>query len=172
VLTVDKVSIFLLKDNNMIPLVNEWQLQSQLNQALQTQHRADFSLWLAMLSPAVDEMAQFFPKPLNDEAKKHTLHQQLGVNPERDYAMHDDDVALFDVQHQALVANGYTQWRLMSLLNPNAVVVRHDPKKLSADVTESLGFHTKRRLSASPLTMPAADPTLMYEMLQQMSAHN
>ncbi|OBP15213.1 hypothetical protein A5320_07475 [Rheinheimera sp. SA_1] len=156
----------------MIPLVNEWQLQSQLNQALQTHHRADFSLWLAMLSPAVEEMAQFFPTPLADEPKKPTLYQQLGVNPQRDYAMQEDDVALFDAQHQALVADGYAQWRLMSLLNPNAVVVRHDPKKLSADVSESLSFHTKRRLSATPLSMPTADPTLMYDMLQHMSAMN
>lgn len=156
----------------MIPLVNEWQLQSQLNQALQTQHRADFSLWLAMLSPAVEEMAQFFPQPLADESQKPTLYQQLGVQQQRDYAMKEYDVELFDAQHQALVADGYTQWRLLSLLCPNAVVVRHDPKKLSADVTESLGFHTKRRLSAVPPGMPTADPTLMYEMLQQMTAMN
>ena len=156
----------------MIPLVNEWQLQSQLNQALQTQHRADFSLWLAMLSPAIEEMAQFFPTPLADEPQKPTLYQQLGVDPQRDYAMQETDVDLFDTQHQALVADGFTQWRLLSLLNPNAVVVRHDPKKLSADVTESLSFHTKRRMSATPLSMPTADPTLMYDMLQQMSAMN
>jgi len=156
----------------MIPLVNEWQLQSQLNQALQTQHRADFSLYLAMLSPAVEEMAQFYPEPLADEPKKPTLYQQLGIHPKRDYAMQEADVELFDTQHQALVADGFSQWRLLSLLSPNAVVVRHDPKKLSADVTESLGFHTKRRLSASQLSMPTADPTLMYDMLQQMSALN
>lgn len=156
----------------MIPLVNEWQLQSQLNQALQTHHRADFSLWLAMLSPAVEEMAQFFPPPLADEPQKHTLYQQLGVHPQRDYAMKEDDAELFDAQHQALVTDSYTQWRLLSLLKPTAVVVCQDAKKLSADVTESLGFHTKRRLSATALSMPTADPTLMYEMLQQMSAMN
>jgi hypothetical protein len=156
----------------MIPLVNEWQLQSQLNQALQTQHRADFSLWLAMLSPAVEEMAQFFPPPINDETKKSTLYQQLGVNPQREFEMKDGDVDRFDTQHQALVMDGFSQWRLLTLLNPSAVVVRHDPKKLSADVTENLGFHTKRRLSATELKMPVADPTQMYEMLQQMTAVN
>lgn len=156
----------------MIPLVNEWQLQSQLNQALQSQHRADFSLWLAMLSPAVEEQAEFFPQPLADAPAKPTLYQQLGVHPQRDYAMQQADVELFDTQHQALVADGFSQWRLLSLLNPNAVVVRHDPKKLSADVSESLGFHMKRRLSAAPLSMPTADPTMMYEMLQQMTATN
>jgi hypothetical protein len=154
----------------MIPLVNEWQLQSQLNQALQTQHRADFSLWLAMLSPAVEEMAQFFPPPLADDAKKPTLYQQLGVHPQRDYAMDQHDVALLDTHHKALLSDSYTQWRLLSLLNPTAVVVCNDAKKLSADVTESLGFHTKRRLSPEALSMPTADPTLMYEMLQQMSS--
>jgi hypothetical protein len=156
----------------MIPLVNEWQLQSQLNQALQTQHRADFSLWLAMLSPAVEEMAQFFPPPLTDEPQKHTLYQQLGVHPQRDYAMNSDDIELFDAQHQALVADSYTQWRLLSLLKPTAVVVCHDAKKLSADVTDSLGMHTKRRLSGAALSMPTADPTLMYEILQQRTAIN
>ena len=153
----------------MIPLVNEWQLQSQLNQALQTQHRADFSLWLAMLSPAVEEMAQFFPQPLADDAKKQTLYQQLGVEPQRDFAMDQYDVALFDIQHQALIADSYTQWRLLSLLKPTAAVVRNDAKKLSADVTESLGFHTKRRLAGTAPDLPIADPTLLYEMLQQMS---
>ena len=81
----------------MIPLVNEWQLKSQLNQAIQSQHRADFALWLAMLSPAVEEMAQFFPQPLADEPQKPTLYQQLGVKPQRDYAMQEADVELFDV---------------------------------------------------------------------------
>ncbi len=156
----------------MIPLVNEWQLQSQLNQALQTQHRADFSLWLAMLSPAVEEMAQFFPQPLDDDAKTHTLYQQLGVNPQRAYEMQDNDVARFDAQHQALVTDGFSQWRLLTLLDPTAVVVRHDPKKLSADVMDNLGLHTKRRLASTELKMPSADPTLMYEMLQQMTSLN
>ncbi|MBU2426837.1 MAG: hypothetical protein KKA56_08145, partial [Gammaproteobacteria bacterium] len=67
---------------------------------------------------------------------------------------------------------GFSQWRLLTLLNPSAVVVRHDPKKLSADVTDNLGFHTKRRLAATDLKMPVADPTQMYEMLQQMTAVN
>jgi len=153
----------------MTPLVNEWQLKSQLNQALQTQHRADFSLWLAMLSPAIEELAQFFPQPLADDVKQPTLYQQFGVQPQRDYAMDLHDVALFDIQHQALLIDSHTQWRLLSLLNPTAVVVRHDAKKLSADVIDSLGFHTKRRLSSDAQTMPVADPTLMYEMLQQLS---
>lgn len=156
----------------MIPLVNEWQLKSQLNQALQNHHRADFSLWLAMLSPAVEELAQFFPQPIVDPVPRPTLYQKLGIQPQRDYAMQPSDVALFDRQHQALVADGYAQWRLMSLLAPTALVVRHDAKKLSADVIESLGLHSKRRISAATLDMPAADPTLMYEMLQQMSELN
>ena len=153
----------------MIPLVNEWQLQGQLNQALQNHHRADFSLWLAMLSPAVEELAQFFPQPIPDPVPQPTLYEKLGIQRLRDYAMQPSDVALFDRQHQALVEDGFSQWRLMSLLAPTALVVRHDSKKLSADVVESLGFHTKRRISAATLAMPTADPTLMYEMLQQMS---
>lgn len=162
----------MLEDKKMIPLVNEWQLQSQLNHALQNQQHADFSLWLAMLSPDVEEMAQFSPKPFEDEIQKPTLYQQLGVQPQRDFAMHQQDVEFMHAQHQALIAQGYTEWRLLSLLQPSAVVVRHDPKKLSADVTESLGFHTKRRLFGSAPAAQIADPTLMYEMLQQMAATN
>lgn len=159
----------MFEDNEMIPLVNEWQLKSELNQALQRQHRADFSLWLSMLSPAVEEMAQFFPEPFADNPPKPTLYQQLGVHPARDPALQSQDIASMHQQHQALVTRGYTEWRLLSLLNPTAIVVKNDPKKLSADVTESLGFHTKRRMAGTGAAMPSADPTLMYEMLQQMN---
>ena len=154
----------------MLPLVNEWQLQGQLNQALAAQHRADFSLWLAMLSPAVEEFAQFYPLPLPDSADKPDIYQKLGVVKAREFAIQPDDLAVFNCQHQALVQDGFTQWRLQALLQPAATVVRHDAKKLAAEVEDNLSLHTKRRLAGQGVAPTAANPVLLYDMLQTLHA--
>ena len=79
----------------MTPLVNEWQLQSQLNQALAQNHRADFGLWLAMLSPAVEEMAEFTLKDEIQPKAKPDLRLQLGVSTRLELSAQSDDATLY-----------------------------------------------------------------------------
>lgn len=154
----------------MLQLVNEWQLQGQLNQALLQHQRADFALWLAMLSPAVDEMAAFCLPTGEAEPGTPSLYQQLGVQPQRDYAMQQQDIGCLTAQHQALIQSGLTQCRLQQLLTPPPAVVRHDAKKLSAEVLDSLDFHTRRHLAKQKADVITPDPTALYDILQEMHA--
>lgn len=154
----------------MLQLVNEWQLQGQLNQALLQHQRADFALWLAMLSPAVDEMAAFCLPTGEAEPGRPSLYQQLGVQPQRDYAMQQQDIGCLTAQHQALIQSGLTQCRLQQLLTPPPAVVRHDAKKLSAEVLDSLDFHTRRHLAKQKTDVITPDPTALYDILQEMHA--
>lgn len=154
----------------MLQLVNEWQLQGQLNQALLHHQRADFALWLAMLSPAVDEMAAFCLPDGQTETEKPALYQQLGVQKHRDFAMQQQDIACLTAQHQAFIQSGLAQCRLQHLLMPPPVVVRHDAKKLSAEVLDSLDFHTRRHLNKQEADQITPDPTALYDILQAMPA--
>lgn len=154
----------------MLQLVNEWQLQGQLNQALLHHQRADFALWLAMLSPAVDEMAAFCLPTGEPEPGNQSLYQQLGVPHQRDFAMQQQDIGCLTAQHHALMHSGLAQCRLQQLLAPPPVVVRHDGKKLSAEVLDSLGFHTRRHLAEQKAAVVTPDPTALYDILQAMPA--
>ncbi len=149
-------------------LINEWQLQGQLNHALQHQHRADFALWLAMLSPAAEEMAPFYPPESPAVLAAADLYQQLGVPKARDFAMQTDDVAVLGRQQQGFVQSGLSQWRLLHLLAPAPTVVKHDAGKLSAEVLDNLGPHTLRRLQGQQVEPKIADATGLYEVLQGM----
>ncbi|MCT6699642.1 VC2046/SO_2500 family protein [Rheinheimera sp. 4Y26] len=154
----------------MLQLVNEWQLQGQLNQALLQHQRADFALWLAMLSPAVDEMAAFCLPTGEPEPGKQSLYHQLGVQQQRDFAMQQQDIGCLTAQHQALIQSGLVQCRLQQLLTPPPAVVRHDAKKLSAEVLDSLDFHTRRHLAKQKADLITPDPTALYDILQEMHA--
>ena len=150
-------------------LVNEWQLQSQLNQALAQHHRADFDLWLALLSPAVEEMAEFtlvdqvVAKPSPD------LRQQLGVSTRLELSSQTQDVDLMRQQHEAFIEGGMSGWRLAALLQPPPSVIRNDRKKLDAEVLDNLSIHAIRRMQAISVAATETDPTMLYEILQQIA---
>lgn len=152
----------------MLQLVNEWQLQGQLNQALLQHQRADFSLWLAMLSPAVDEMAAFCLPAGEAETAKSDLYQQFGVEKKRDFAMQADDISCLTAQHMALMQSGLAQCRLQQLLVPPPAVIRQDAKKLSAEVLDNLDLHTRRHLAKQQPDLVTPDPTALYDILQAM----
>lgn len=153
----------------MLQLINEWQLKGQLNQALQHNQRADFALWLAMLSPAVDEMASFCLADDQPTKIQTDLYQQLGVVKTRDFAMQNDELACLNAQHQAFLQDGLTQCRLQSLLLPPALVVKHDAKKLSAEVLDNLELHTKRHLNQQGAATVTTDATALYDILQEIA---
>lgn len=149
-------------------LINEWQLQGQLNEALQHQHRADFALWLAMLSPEAEEMAPFYPPESPAELMTADLYQQLAVPKARDFAMQTDDVAVLGRQQQGFLQSGLSQWRLLNLLAAAPTVVKHDARKLSAEVLDNLSPHTLRRLQGQAVSPKIADAAGLYEVLQDM----
>lgn len=153
----------------MLQLINEWQLKGQLNQALQHNQRADFALWLAMLSPAVDEMAAFCLTDDPTTKVQTDLYQQLGVVKARGFAMQNNELACLSAQHQAFIQDGMVQCRLQSLLLPPAFVVKDNAKKLSAEVLDNLEFHTKRHLNQQGAETVTTDATALYDILQAIA---
>lgn len=150
-------------------LVNEWQLQGQLNQALAQHHRADFALWLALLSPAVDEMAEFTLVDQVAAKPNPDLRQQLGVSTRLELSSQASDVDLMRQQHEIFIEGGMSSWRLASLLQPPPSVIRNDRKKLDAEVLENLSIHALRRLQSTTTAPTQTDPTMLYDILQQMA---
>lgn len=152
----------------MQPIINEWQLGSKLNQALQQQHRADFALWLAVLSPAVNEMAAFHtPLPRVSEIE-HTLYQQLTVRKARAFAFEAGDIALLH-SHSTAAQHSLAQVKLQGELSPAPWVWQDNPKKLDGQVFDNLDSHSRRRLQGAASARPEVDETGLYEMLQQLN---
>lgn len=149
-------------------IINEWQLPGALNQALQRQSQADFALYLALMSPAVDEFAQFYTPNQTQLVEKPSLNEQLGVAAARSFDWQADDLARLTQAHEALLSDGLTAFRLQSLLRPLPVVIANNPQKLAADVSENLSLHTHRHLQGQQVEMQPQDPSQLYEILEQL----
>ncbi|WP_445424706.1 MULTISPECIES: VC2046/SO_2500 family protein [unclassified Alishewanella] len=154
----------------MQAIINEWQLGTTLNQALQQQHRADFALWLAVLSPAVQEMAAFYtPLPKSVEVNA-TLYQQLFVRQRRSFAWQETDAAVL-AQLNRSAQTSLRQLKLQSALTPEPWVRKDDAKKLDGRLMSNLDQHAIRRLSGKEPPIQEGDETVLYEMLQELNAN-
>lgn len=149
-------------------IINEWQLNSQLSTALQHDQRADFSLYLALLSPAVDEFAQFYTPEATTETVNKDLYRQLNVTPARSFSVQENDDLLLAQHCQALHHSGLAQLKLVTSLNAAPLAMYDDKKRLDNDVWQNLSLHSRRRLSQPAAVKTAADPTALYEVLQQL----
>lgn len=154
----------------MQAIINEWQLGSSLNQALQQQHRADFSLWLAFLSPVVNDMAAFATPISVTDKPEHNLYQQLAIQKARSVAWQSgDNERLF---FQSLAAqDSLAQLKLQDALTPEPWVLQDNSKKLADAVLANLDLHCRRRLQGDEIQKGTTDETALYEMLENLAAH-
>jgi hypothetical protein len=149
-------------------LINEWQLGNELNRSVQQQQHADFRLWLAFLSPAIEEQAGFCLADQQATPQSMDLRQQLQLVPQRDYGLQSDDLSLLQQHTQLMAQGGFAAMRLGLLLQPPPAVVRHDAKKLSADLSDNLSLHCKRHLANQAAPMQTTDATLLFDVLEQL----
>lgn len=154
----------------MQAIINEWQLGNALNQALQQQHRADFSLWLAFLSPAVDDMAAFSTPASVTDKLEHNLYQQFSIQKARGVAWQaGDNERLFC---QSLAAqHSLAQLKLQDALTPEPWVLQDNPKKLADSVLANLDVHCIRRLQGDEKPVVTTDETALYEILDNLATH-
>lgn len=151
-------------------LINEWQLGNELNLALQHQHRADFRLWLSLLSPAIEEQANFCLPDANATPQAVDLQQQLQLVPPRDPALQEKDIDAM-LQHSLLMQRGgFAAMRLGVLLQPPPLVVRHDAKKLNADLSDNLSLHCQRHIQQHAAPVQTLDATQLFDVLEQLNA--
>ncbi|WP_372626788.1 VC2046/SO_2500 family protein [Arsukibacterium sp.] len=152
----------------MKTIINEWQLDCRLNKALNQHHRADFSLWLAFLSPAIDEMAEFHTPTLEPAITKADLYAKLSLIRARDFAWQEDDLAKLTRQSEALSSGSVSQLKLQQYLTEGPLVLVDDNKKLASELIQNLDAHSKRRRDGSKMARSEADPTALYDILQEL----
>lgn len=152
----------------MSMVINEWQLDVKLNSALQNAQRPDFALYLALLSPAVDEFAQFFTPDTPEQNVQSNLYQQLGVALPRSFAQTEDDVLQMFQHSKAVVQGSLAQLKLACYLNPPPLARHNDKQRIADDVWQSLSLHSRRRLQHGTPQKPQTNPAALYEVLQQI----
>lgn len=149
-------------------IVNEWQLGGKLNSALQAVQRADFAYYLALLSPRVDESAEFFTPEAENEIKSVDLYKALHIDKARPLQYSAGDEAILHQQSRALYEGGLAQLKLLSYLRAAPLAEFNDAKRLDAAVLQNLSLHSRRQLAGNKLEKPQADPTALYEVLQNL----
>ncbi|OGO80003.1 MAG: hypothetical protein A2203_06455, partial [Chromatiales bacterium RIFOXYA1_FULL_46_5] len=127
-------------------LINEWQTGVRLNNAIQQQQFSDFSLWLAFLSPAVDEFAQFYTPDTQSVRFQPDLYQQLGIQQARPFAFQPEDEKYLKQQAIAFQQGGAMALHLMQCLQGAPLVMEDSKQKLPDEVKSGLSLHARRHL--------------------------
>ncbi|MCA1929814.1 VC2046/SO_2500 family protein [Rheinheimera sp.] len=151
-------------------LINEWQTGVRLNEAIQQHNLSDFSLWLAFLSPAVEEFAQFYTPDGQEARFKPDLYQQLGIQQTRPFSFLPADELHLKQQATAFQQGGAVALHLMHCLQGAPLVMEDNKYKLPDEVKSGLSLHAKRHLNQQKPEMMQADPTALYEILNQLQA--
>lgn len=152
----------------MTMVINEWQLNGKLNRALHNSQRADFAMYLAWLTPAVEESAEFFTPQAVTERIERNLLRQFGVQQARTFCQTETDIDLMQQHSAALQQGGLAQLKLATYLNQPPLARYDDKNRLAVDVWQSLSLHSRRRLQQTTPDKPDANPAGLYEVLQQL----
>lgn len=153
-------------------LIHEWQLGTKLSSALQQQQPADFRIWRAMLSTAVEEQAAFVLQQQHDVEQKTPLRQLFGLAESRPLDYQSDDEMHFKQLSEALQSDGFAQARLLQQLHQYPWVLHDKAKKLDARVEDNLDAHARRRYLQQSMEAVDADATQLYDVLQQLHGHD
>ena len=156
----------------MTMVINEWQLDSKLNRALQNAQRADFAMYLAWLTPAVDEAAEFYTPEVVTEHIERNLYRQLGVQQARTFCQTETDIKLMQHHSAALQQGGLTQLKLATYLNQPPLTQFDNKSRLTAEVWQSLSLHCRRRLQQTTPDKSDINPAALYEVLEQLHGVN
>lgn len=148
-------------------LIHEWQLGPKMNQALQLKQPADFRLWRAMLSAAVEEQAVFVLQQPKLPTADYSLRQSFGLRESRPFGWQDGDLVNCKLCSEALQQD-HAQIRLQQQLSPLPWVLKDDAGKLDARVADNLDLHSRRRWSQEKMATVQVDATALYEVLQQL----
>lgn len=123
-------------------LVNELQIGSRLNVAVEHNRRGEFGLLLAMLSADARDMAQFqLDIDLNVEQK---LRKQFSLPPAQRFV---DDVSsdVHVTDNAPLFQQGARQFQLQQALTPEALVIRGAQSDAMVEVLSNCDELTKRK---------------------------
>ncbi|MBB1383513.1 queD-like protein [Shewanella sp. SR41-2] len=122
-------------------LVNELQIGSRLNVAIENNRRGEFGLLLAMLSIDARDMAQF--QLDNDVESTQKLRQRFSVPQPQllvdDISVHPDTIDNAMIFQQ----QGARQFQLQQALTPEALVIRGSQPDSMVEVLSNCDYLTK-----------------------------
>lgn len=156
-------------------LINEWQLGSQLNQAVANGTRCKFNLLLSLLSDDARDFAEFSFKEQREAALAQAQLRASLFLPEAQPLI-NKGISLTQAGqlNEDLQSLNLDSIRLRLLLNNEAVLSRNKKDDIPVDIVENLSLLTQHRLTQSPLNSELSkgvDATLM-KQYQQLDLEN
>ena len=98
------------------------------------------------------------------------MYQQLGIQQARPFSFLPEDEAQLKQQATAFQQGGAVALHLMQCLQGAPLVMEDNKQKLPAEVKSGLSLHARRHLVQQKPEMMVADPTALYEIINQLHA--
>ena len=154
-------------------IINEWQLGHKLSSAIIHAQRADFAFYLALLSPNVEESAQFSTPVSTPESdsKTHDIYHKFGLTPLREYSMQESDISVLKQHNTLFQQGGFNALRLASSLNAPPLSQFNDCKRIDQEVWQNCSAHCRRHIRGQFSEPQTVNPAALYEVLQQLKAN-
>ncbi|MGI1998930.1 VC2046/SO_2500 family protein [Shewanella frigidimarina] len=152
-------------------LVNELQIGSRLNVAIENNRRGEFGLLLAMLSIDARDMAQF---QLDNELEStQKLRQRFSVPQPQllvdDISVHPDTIDNAMIFQQ----QGARQFQLQQALTPEALVIRGSQSDSMVEVLSNCDYLTKNKaINAYQQHTPLEDMHFLDQLSTQRKISN
>ncbi|MGI2108922.1 VC2046/SO_2500 family protein [Shewanella frigidimarina] len=152
-------------------LVNELQIGSRLNVAIENNRRGEFGLLLAMLSIDARDMAQF--QLDNDLESTQKLRQRFSVPQPQllvdDISVHPDTIDNAMIFQQ----QGARQFQLQQALTPEALVIRGSQSDSMVEVLSNCDYLTKNKaINAYQQHTPLEDMHFLEQLSTQRKMSN
>lgn len=138
-------------------LINEWQLGSQLNQAVANGTRCKFNLLLSLLSDDARDFAQFSFKAKEEANLVQAELRSLFFLP-KTQPLINKGISLTQAKrlNEDLLNLQLSSIRLHQLLSNEALLSRHERNEFPADVVENLSLVAQHRLSQNHINTDVA----------------
>ncbi|ACJ29122.1 Conserved hypothetical protein [Shewanella piezotolerans WP3] len=123
------------------PLVNELQLGSRLNSAVETNRRGEFALLLSLLSADARDMAQFH----TPEFKQQDLRAKFELGESQPLIKRLTIDSPVTNNSSAFQNGGITAFRLNNAVDEEALVIRGNDQLDMEEVIANCDIHTRNR---------------------------
>ena len=132
-------------------LNKEHQLGDRLLKSVTQSRRADFSFYLALLSPDALDFSEFhLPETRKSEPDKseEILKKELQIGPQQEIAPESFNMCIGENNRALLQTHGLTELRLRNCLVPEPLHIRDDKKHISLEIIDNCEPSVQAKLFA------------------------
>lgn len=144
-------------------LVNELQLGSRLNGAIESNRRGEFALLLSMLSDDARDMAQF----QTAEFKSVDLRAKFNLGESQPLINQLDNVSSVTNNSVSFQNGGVTSFRLANAIHEEALVIRRNESLDMETVIANCEFNTRLRHQKIPTELPTKSNHFVEQLIMQ-----